>query len=380
MLKKKRKLNRENNKEYIKLNNNINKYTSSLWCPNNDINLNNINTNSCFNIQKYEEQTNFINNKLDIPVIINDNLIKCKKIEMILNQKQNNIFDCWFKSYILMYNDTLKFIKNRVKNKLPLILNWKEIRTYYLKNLRDINIKGSVLLKTTNNIITFKYFNRSQKKDTRIRTHIIDTAIKLACSNYKSALTNYKNGNIKKFRIRYWKFNKPCHILEIEKTLFNNDSFLPFVFGKIKYKYNNKSYTLNSINCDCKILYEKLLNKYTLLIPEKINKEIIEHKKYFISIDPGIRTFITGISENEVIKITETKIINYINRKDKCLNNVQKSKRYKKQISSMCNRKIKNITTELHWKTINYLTNNYKNILFGNLSVKEISNNETRAK
>ena len=31
----------------------------------------------------------------------------------------------------------------------------------------------------------------------------------------------------------------------------------------------------------------------------------------------------------------------------------------------------------MHWKTIKYLTDNYKNILFGNLSVKEISNNET---
>ena len=150
---------------------------------------------------------------------------------------------------------------------------------------------------------------------------------------------------------------------------------MPFIFGKIKYTYNNKPYNINSIGCDCKIIYEKLTNKYSLLIPEKINKEIIEHNKHFISIDPGIRTFITGISENEIIKINESKIIKYIKRKDKCINNELRSKNNKRKISVMCNRKLINITTEMHWKTINFLTNNYKNILFGNLSIKDISNN-----
>lgn len=32
---------------------------------------------------------------------------------------------------------------------------------------------------------------------------------------------------------------------------------------------------------------------------------------------------------------------------------------------------------DLHWKTINYLTENYKNILIGDMSVKSIISNET---
>ena len=41
-------------------------------------------------------------------------------------------------------------------------------------------------------------------------------------------------------------------------------------------------------------------------------------------------------------------------------------------------KKINNIVDDLHWKTIKYLTNNYDNILIGNLSTKSIVSNSKR--
>ena len=38
----------------------------------------------------------------------------------------------------------------------------------------------------------------------------------------------------------------------------------------------------------------------------------------------------------------------------------------------MINKKIRNLTDELHWKTINYLVKNYDTILIGNMSSKGI--------
>ena len=43
----------------------------------------------------------------------------------------------------------------------------------------------------------------------------------------------------------------------------------------------------------------------------------------------------------------------------------------------MVNKRIKGHIDEIHWKTINFLTNNYKNILIGDLSTKGIICNNT---
>ncbi len=207
---------------------------------------------------------------------------------MILNKEQKLILDSWFKSYICMYNNTIKFIKNFFIKYKKTILDYKKIRTYYLKNIR-------------NEIIT----NSSNIEKYRIKTHIIDCAIKLACSNYKSALSNLNNKNIKHFKIKYWKFNKKSKLLEIEPSYFgtNKNNLCHSVFGDIKYLYNKKEYKLNNITSACTLHYNGKINEYNLIIPIKSETEQITNNKEFISIDPGIRTFITGISENEVIKI-----------------------------------------------------------------------------
>ena len=125
---------------------------------------------------------------------------------MILNKEQKIILDSWFKSYICMYNKTIKFIKNYYIENKKTILDYKIIRTYHLKNTRD-------------KIITMS----SNISKNRIKAHIIDCAIKLACSNYKSALSNLKNNNIKHFKIKYWKFNKKSKLLEIETSYFGKN-------------------------------------------------------------------------------------------------------------------------------------------------------------
>jgi transposase len=354
---------REFDKEYIKLKNNIIKYNNNLWLPSENIKYNNNNFNTWFdfNINK----TNISYNKLNIQtnkIYKEKEYYKCIKVKMILNKEQKIILDSWFKSYICMYNKTIQFIKNFYIKYKKTILDYKKIRTYYLKNIRD-------------NIIT----NSSNIEKNRIKTHIIDCAIKLACSNYKSALSNLKNKNIKHFKIKYWKFNKKSKLLEIEPSYFgkNKNNLCYSVFGDIEYLYNKKEYKLKDITSACTIHYNGKINEYNLIIPIKNKTEEIINNKEFISIDPGIRTFITGISENEVIKIGN----NVTNKIEKYLNKIDILNKYKNKINKLkeqkYNKKISNLIDELHWKSINFLTSNYKNIFIGNLSSKNISCNKT---
>jgi transposase len=356
---------RELDKEYIKLKNNISKYNNTLWLPGYNIKYDNksLNTWFDFNINK----SNIINKQ---PNMQNNNIYKkkeyykCIKVNMILNKEQKLILDSWFKSYICMYNNTIKFIKNFFIKYKKTILDYKKIRTYYLKNIR-------------NEIIT----NSSNIEKYRIKTHIIDCAIKLACSNYKSALSNLNNKNIKYFKIKYWKFNKKLKLLEIEPSYFgkNKNNLCHSVFGDIKYLYNKKEYKLNNITSACTLHYNGKINEYNLIIPIKSETEQITNNKEFISIDPGIRTFITGISENEVIKIGNNisdKIEKYLNRID-ILNKYKYKNKINRLKEQKYNKKIQNLVNELHWKSINYLTSNYKNIFIGDLSTKNISFNIT---
>ena len=211
-------------------------------------------------------------------------------------------------------------------------------------------------------------------ENSSIRVHDIDGAIKLACVMYRSAITNKLNGYIKSFRIRYWKNKKESKIMDLENKNFSKLGIRFALLGKIKGIYNGKEYNFERVNRDCKL--QRIKGNYYLYVPEKAKykkENLIKNKQ--ITIDPGIRTFFTGITENKIVKIgdLEERIKGYLKRKDKIMRNELISERIKKKNERIINRKTSNIIDDLHWKTIKYLTDNNKIILMGNMSTKNIS-------
>lgn len=371
-MKKKKKYDRDNDKDYIKFKKQINDNNNDIWTPYGN-KYNDIPNDTWFDIKKQVSLKNkSVNINLNIPETkIPTDLYKSIKVELKLTVEQQTIMQQWMKAYIHMYNKTIHYIKNQDQNNL--ITSFKTLRTYHLKATRNSLIEGSQCINIS--------------KDTRIKTHIMDDAIKLACANYKSAITNLKRKHIKHFRIRYWRFNKSYNILDIEKCYFTNNSICPKIFGTIKGIYNNEPFNLDLINtkydCSCKILYERYSNRYYLLVPQIVEQIDTLKTQKIIALDPGIRTFMTGLSENEAIKIctngTEKikPILEYLDK----INNLKFDKAIKnckyKKITKRCYKRIDNLIKELHWKTINYLTNHYKIILIGDLSIKRVINNET---
>ena len=275
-------------------------------------------------------------------------------------------------------NIKMNIIFNNLNRKIDDNLNWTIIRTKNLKEIRD-------------KIIERTYINHLGKK-TQIKTHIIDTAIKMACTAYKSCKSNFMSGYIKKFRVKFWRYNKIRKILEIEAEYINkNKQICEQTLGKIKYtyktdffnketqKYTKKIQKYILEEKTVKILYDKSSNKYQLLVAEDVDK-IKTNITKFIGIDQGIRTFASCITNNEVIEIgtsIDELIKKYLLRIDK-INNNDKIETIKKTIKcAKYMRKLKNKIEDIHWKTINYLTNNYKTIIIGDLSMKDASNNKT---
>lgn len=332
----------------------------------------NITSFSWFDINRYK--TKKVSNNLNINTNFSEQIISCQKIKMILDDTQKIIIDKWFQSYTNMYNATLDYIRNNcgtfknevIRRKLKNIDKKLYVNAY---NLRD------ELKEIRNGII-----NDSQiisiNKDTKIQTHTLDYAVRQLVSNIKSAMTNLRKGHIKKFRIKFWKHSRPSKTIEIEKQYIRNNKICSKILGDIKYEYNNSEYKLDNIDSNVKINYNSITNEYLLLIPIKnIPTEIEEKPRNFISLDPGLRTFMTGLTERECLKIgtnVNQTIKTYIRRLNKIKNNKEIPKKIKKKNEEMINRKIYNKVDDLQWKTIDFLIKNFKNILLGDMSAKSI--------
>lgn len=340
--------------------------TTKVWIPNPTI-FKPIRTDSWYNCSSYLSNQNNVINFNDTTIPTCKKLRSAKKIIIKLNNFQKKVLNNWFNAYIIMYNTTVRYIKNL------LAFDWnKEDLNFY--NIRDILsvYKEEIIINSQNKYI---------KKDTKIRSHMLDGAIKLAITNFKSALTNFENGNIKKFRVRYWKHNKDTKILNIEKCYFINDGIS--ILGTIDACYDNYRFKLtkNDIECDSILRYDSKLNEYCLYTPFKTKslKKCINPIDSYIALDPGVRVFMTGVSNKEVVQIGDNvskEIKTYLNRIDN-LEKIKDDKRKKHKKERLYNRKIVNKVDDLHWKSINYLTNNYSTIFIGDMSVQGIVSNKT---
>jgi len=264
-----------------------------------------------------------------------------------------------------MYNETIKLIKTRYFNKEKTILSYRELRTLYLKNVKESLMK---------------------KYDTY--SHVLDNDIKSACAMYKSALSNLRNKNIKHFRIRYKKQNCNSLVIGVEQNFFKSNKIF---YGKIKDPMLNKdNFNYDLINHDSLIHYNTATKIFTLFIPITPIKKNINNNDY-ISIDPGMRTFLTCMTNKSIIEIgtnisTEIKDIllkidctseikkDLLNEE---LNKRKKFNRIKHKNLTRLRERLKNKVKDMHCKIINYLTNTYKTIVIGKWSTKAVVKNET---
>jgi transposase len=325
-------------------------HNSDIWLPETKCNFlyGGVKLNTWFTInESISENVNFKDNKF----LVDDKediKYKCKRIRLDLNEKQKQTINIWLNAYLDMYNMSLKYIKENLSE------DKKVLQFFHLRKL----------LETDKNKLV---------KKSGIKVHDIDYAIKLACQNYKSALTNFRNGYIKHFRIRYWNKNKKVKLMDLELADFNDNTIRKKVLGSVIGYYNGKRFNFDSIISDCRL--QKNEGNYYLYVPDLVVLNEYNNKSKQITIDPGIRTFGTGITENKIVKIGEkagTSIKEYLLKKDKIMNNANIDVKIKKKNEKTINKKITNLVNELHWKTINYLTKNYETILIGSMSSKSI--------
>lgn len=356
-------------KKKVNLNHSLlqSKVNNQLFPPPSNIKPSNINSYSWFDINNKPIKNNNDINHLSIDprnsVITSDaSLFKGQLFQIFPDHLQKYILDHWLESYRLMINATVKVFKTNSFIKNNLYPDFKNIRTNYLKYDKNIIYNNS------------SPFSNSDKF--KIYSHSLDYAIKDVCTNLKSALTNLSNGHIRSFRLRYTKKNKKTKILKIEKRdlKINGTKLKNPILGDIDCKIE-----LPEITSDCTFLYKN--NRYFIIVPQKlvVNKTKKLKIENTIGLDGGIRTFMTGYNPKETIQIGNNmneRLIKIYKQIDRIQSKIDSGEIKNKRGLEKRRRKIRNIIDDLHWKSINYLTDRYDNILLGNISTKSIVSNK----
>jgi IS605 OrfB family transposase len=333
----------------------IKKYNKQI--PLNEIAFNlkkNINTNSWFDIY---ENNSFLNRELIITKLKETEtitkVISCDKLILLPNDRQKKILLKWMNACRIMYNDTLKYFKIKRFNKEKYSTSFKKLRTYVLNNEKKLLV---------------------DKYD--VPSHMLDGAIKLACASLKSALTNLKLGNIRHFTLRYIKQNKKSHVMCIEQAYLKKNSICPVKLNKNQKDklINNGNIEYDSIKKDCMLHYNESIGRFTLLMPKDSDVESLKPTKNYIAIDPGVRTFMTCLTNENSIEIgnNSQKMIKDVLLKIDNIAKKKSDKKLSKKLQNKLSNKLQNKITDLHWKSINYLLK-FKNIIIGNWSTKSCS-------
>jgi transposase len=140
---------------------------------------------------------------------------------------------------------------------------------------------------------------------------------------------------------------------------------------------------------DVRLLYDSI--DYYLLFPIKTRVTANSQASGMIALDPGLRDFQTGYSEREAIKFMrrDPELIWALRKKIDHLASLRAkggrinqecvfcpiSKRRLTRRMAQLNQRIRNVVDDLHWKTINYLTDNYSQILLPHFETSEMKRN-----
>jgi hypothetical protein len=339
----------------------------------------------------------------------------------------------WFLGYIDMYNYVISLIKSRFKEELEENSKIKLIDLEMDLNITKIKKKATITKKSlqekyginmhvldyalTDAIAMFKskisnlkngHIRKSKLKYLkRTKNNKLIKIEKYLCQDNSFCVSdlgsymktkpsiNFKE-TITTVGIVQYDTKKNKYYLLARKQIINESN------NNDEYDSNMKSYNdiietsneylkfikKNKIDTDISIV--KKLNKEMDTNKRRLNKEkIYKNKMKFkhnkntndnvLSIDPGIRTFLTCLSNDHLLEIG-TKISTIIKRKLRFIDNINKNAmipaKEKIKIINRTEEKIKNKINDYHWKIINYLSSNYSHVLVGNFSTKQMGEND----
>jgi IS605 OrfB family transposase len=303
-----------------------------------------------------------------------------------------------------LYHPIYKFYKKKLKNLYYDLKEKEELLDKCLDKEKKKDIKKEILdLKSFTQIVKldkeYSVKDLEKKRNPLVSNwelftpkDIRDCVVKQLVSNHKSADTNFKNGNIPYYEMKYKKKTAPKQSFELTSKLIRMKDgkiqIAPDSFTKEEKlftlsKSNTKKYKNLKIKHNCDVVREK--GEYWLHVPIPVVKTCnLKDTNSFSGVDPGLRTFATtfnGKDGSSVEYKQKQNLLDKLNDKIKFLkkkrlkilpfNYLFKSKYKKKQFNKVEKKKI-NLVDALHWNVINDMLKRNDIVYFGDIKSHDI--------
>ncbi len=343
--------------------------------------------NSWFSMKKMENpviknsHTTFSPLFMSTPVDKWENdVIRTRKLRLYPTPDQKKIMKNWMSTRRYVYNKVLEKIKKEnekinffdLRNKYvtskdnPLVEEWetetpKDIRAGAVNDVVN-NYKTSFSLLKNRQISGFNMSYQSKKK----KEPSIEIPLSAIKATPEKVNRTEEEKEIVKSKIAEKKKVSDTKI-KVKITKKDGGVFLYKNIMKTKIKISKRQLREDIIiESDCRLQIKN--NNWYLIVPIKKKETKIDQKDEYCALDPGVRSFQTIYSEKsveqikinkEVIKNLQVKLDHFKSLRDKKM--IRKSS-FKKRERRIYN-KVNNLIDELHHKTINYLTKQYKHII-----------------
>lgn len=345
-------------------------------------------------IYRMNDNINIINGKNHIKVknkTISDNIYKCYKFTNKVDKPKLDKIELDKK---FDYVTKVKQFRFYPTDKQIIILNkWFNECTNVYNKCVEYNNDDDTWFNMGHKKAKLDIFDILYGDDTKPCPYdILTDEVRIFCSNRKSCLTNKSNGNIRHFELGNKNtFKSQC--LFIPKTAINkkeiNGEMKGFIYKSHLGSLEGLENIPDKIERDCRILFDKIKKRYTLIVPVNIKKKKIKNiREEVVGIDPGEKIFLSYHSPNrfghlgynirERILETEKKIRIFQRILSRCINRNKKKvnrNKIKKRIIKLYFR-INNRVKDLHNKSALFLCKNFKRILIPVFQTQKMVRNE----
>lgn len=256
---------------------------------------------------------------------------KSKKIRIFLNSDQKALIRQWFGVSRFVFNKTVKYLQQPGTK-----ANWMAIKTGILNDLPEWAKPVPFQVKSI--------------------------AIKDACLAVKKAKSDYKKtGKICKVKFRSRKDTKQS--VYIPKTAIKDHGIYSKILGPSKLK---EALPKNHSDGRLTLAY----GEYYIIVSEEVKPRQADNQGRVVSLDPGVRTFMTFLSESSygwLGRDSNLQIQKLCFKLDKLISKMSKAlsaqKKRLKKASDRLKAKIQHLVKELHSKTAKFLVENFDVIL-----------------
>jgi len=323
------------------------------------------------------------------------------KLRVFLNAEQKALFSSWTGAFRWIYNYTVDILK--------LYFEGRAFDTQVRDFIRHTN-RLEELVTTENAKLCFINYIKTKKNEfpvpewmekLKLNNRAYRGAIKNCVANWNSAVQNKARGNISRFSLGYRSKKDQNYFLSFEDWCRTREP-LPKSWGSLRGWYKKGRVKIDAADLFSSIPHkaitlwlERTTGRYYLLMPVpitfnptikgKIRGSTIAtdiyrftpgenqawSKRTMIALDPGVRTFQTGYAPEGLFQFgngARRRLILMLLRADRYqAKGTPKARRQRLRTLS----RVRNLVTDLHWKTINQLCS-FRTVFLPSFSVSQM--------